>query len=800
MSRESVSIERHIGSDSVQKQPCDGVNSDTSKLVEMTTTLLRPEQLLSRIKAWKLRSRPQLEEPYVAPRHELEEALVAIWCDALCLDQVGINDNFFKLGGNSLQMTQIAARIRAEFSDEIHFADFFASPTVAGLARFLTRQAVAEFSEYESSSITTRAPSISNEEECASISREDPVAQWRPDSRDHVTDALQISDPTLERFRCGDISRLNAGEGWELVYLRGQRAMHLLDASSVRLLTACKRFRTLDEHAAAAGPGGAAAEARARLAELRQAGLLNSYEEVMRTFLGEASLDDSVPITTVGFTTCDRVGALARCLTSYIKNREHYRRENEILVVDDSRGSESRVACKEMLSQFGRERGVSILYAGLDEKLRFVEELSKHGLPREITNAVLFDVEQCGLGTYGANRNAFLLETAGAAILSVDDDVEIRAVCPPDQRGGVALASERRLQGEPTEIWVFQDRENLLREVRFGDSDFVAAHEAMLGRSVRACLSTAHRGSGVNLDGVDQELLRKAAMPDARVRVTLNGVAGDCGWGSPSNYLFLRGESFRRLTQSETAYQQTTASREIVRVAAEFTVTDTAKAMMSTCFGLDNRDILPPFMPVGRGSDYVFAMILSKCANNACFAHLPSAILHTPVESRRFWPGEVLRSASGIDIAEMMSLLIRSFQAQPAATPGERMRQLGEYLEEIGQLPAEEFEVHLRYELAQQTALVIAELERRLQQYESDRPYWAKDVRAYAAGLRENVVGEYSVIPLDLLYGRTPEEARWLARRLVVNFAHILRWWPELVSVAKKLRKEGRPLARSVVG
>ena len=63
--------------------------------------------------------RPTLDYPFVAPRIPAEERLVAIWRELLHVDQIGIYDNFFDLGGHSLLLTQLASRIRQIFQVEI---------------------------------------------------------------------------------------------------------------------------------------------------------------------------------------------------------------------------------------------------------------------------------------------------------------------------------------------------------------------------------------------------------------------------------------------------------------------------------------------------------------------------------------------------------------------------------------------------------------------------------------------------------------------------------------------------------
>ena len=52
-------------------------------------------------------TRPQLETAFVGPRNHAEEMLAKIWTHVLGIDRVGIHDNFFDLGGASIQSLQI---------------------------------------------------------------------------------------------------------------------------------------------------------------------------------------------------------------------------------------------------------------------------------------------------------------------------------------------------------------------------------------------------------------------------------------------------------------------------------------------------------------------------------------------------------------------------------------------------------------------------------------------------------------------------------------------------------------------
>ncbi|HEV2990412.1 MAG TPA: amino acid adenylation domain-containing protein [Candidatus Angelobacter sp.] len=79
----------------------------------------------------------QLTREFVLPRTELEKTIAAAWQVALGIDQVGVYDNFFDLGGHSLRMIQIHQKLRTELSIDIELLHLFQFPTIDSLVRFL---------------------------------------------------------------------------------------------------------------------------------------------------------------------------------------------------------------------------------------------------------------------------------------------------------------------------------------------------------------------------------------------------------------------------------------------------------------------------------------------------------------------------------------------------------------------------------------------------------------------------------------------------------------------------------------
>jgi acyl transferase domain-containing protein/aryl carrier-like protein len=80
-----------------------------------------------------LHARPAIATPYVAPRTAAELSLAEIWRDLLGFEQVGVDDNFFEMGGDSLLGVQFLARVAGK-GLSITIGQLFQNPTIAGLA------------------------------------------------------------------------------------------------------------------------------------------------------------------------------------------------------------------------------------------------------------------------------------------------------------------------------------------------------------------------------------------------------------------------------------------------------------------------------------------------------------------------------------------------------------------------------------------------------------------------------------------------------------------------------------------
>ncbi len=108
--------------------------------------------------------KPVQATAYVAPRTPLESTIAELWAEVLGVEQVGVNDNFFALGGHSLMATQLISRVRLVCQVELPLRQLFDAPTVAGLAAFLESDAAQQHHEQ-----ADERPAL------AAVSRTDPL-------------------------------------------------------------------------------------------------------------------------------------------------------------------------------------------------------------------------------------------------------------------------------------------------------------------------------------------------------------------------------------------------------------------------------------------------------------------------------------------------------------------------------------------------------------------------------------------------------------------------------------------------
>ena len=87
---------------------------------------------------------------YVPPGCNMEKKLAAIWCEVLNWQgTIGINDNFFDMGGHSLTVTTMASKIYKEFNVRIPLVEIFNTPFIRDLAEYIKKETEERYASIE---------------------------------------------------------------------------------------------------------------------------------------------------------------------------------------------------------------------------------------------------------------------------------------------------------------------------------------------------------------------------------------------------------------------------------------------------------------------------------------------------------------------------------------------------------------------------------------------------------------------------------------------------------------------------
>ncbi len=112
-----------------------------------------------------------LDRRYVAPRNDMEQTIADVFSMVLGQDRIGVNDNFFSLGGDSIRGTQVIGRLQASMHVELPIVTLFHKPTVAGLAEYIA--ASADFIDPDAiSDLLEKLESLSDEEAAQLLAEE----------------------------------------------------------------------------------------------------------------------------------------------------------------------------------------------------------------------------------------------------------------------------------------------------------------------------------------------------------------------------------------------------------------------------------------------------------------------------------------------------------------------------------------------------------------------------------------------------------------------------------------------------
>ena len=527
-------------------------------------------------------------------------------------------------------------------------------------------------------------------------------------------------------------------------------------------LTHCRRFATLDEHAARlASVLGAQDQGyiRRALKALCDQGLMVNHRQLFERQHFSAPPTSEPPAATF-IRSRHRVPELERLLGECW---EKYGPRRPFVVVDDSEDvvatEGNRAVCDAMAA-----RGLNVRLSG---RMAWEESCAGEdlGAERELVHWLLLGGPNSGGGSYGAALNRVLLLSAGRRAFLLDDDAHLAAYSAQAMDKPAAIT----MSGQP-----YRDR-FLPPDALLSDGfepltiDPLAEHEALLGHTIGSCLKPRESQWRELARGLDPVTLDRLD-DQSSVRLTVNGVLGDSG--APSNLrLFLADpESLGRAAHSDDQFRKLARNHSVWRGRDATNLSSVNVLTATTLVGIDNHSIVPPVLPEGRGEDYLFSAVLEFLYPGAFIAELPWALLHAP-ERQRIYDRGLFEKPFVPSSTQILAEGIRS-QARycRARDPGRRLEDLSETIEGWARLHETEFRQLWEEIVVTARAALLGQLEKSQRRHAQS-----------AASVRADV---QRLIELNGNFGRETLASHDLGhvRSVWGRYSQALKIWPSLWS------------------
>ncbi|HVV44491.1 MAG TPA: hypothetical protein VHC72_04775 [Bryobacteraceae bacterium] len=468
-----------------------------------------------------------------------------------------------------------------------------------------------------------------------------------------------------------------------------------------------------------------------------------------------------MPAPQLAIITTGCAAQVEACLASYLA--AHRTPPAGVLVLNDSRAGIDLSNDFEGARNIARHASIPFRCASRGDRSAYIHLLAARGIPRQVAEFCLLGLNGDWF-TAGANRNAALLDLTGDTLLMVDDDTR-------GQTAGSPLTGDWKIAGnnDPTDIQVFSSREEACRSAPWQEADLIGDVARVLGS-------------------------RPVSAQDGTVRVVACGVVGDSGFFSPAHLLWNASPSTTaQLRKSPESLAVALSSREVIRIAPQPALTR-GTVCMATAIGLDHRELLPPFLPIGRNEDGVFGNLFLRCFPQAWTAHLPYAIFHAAREGRSY--GRLPDQPQTIRLSELVIILLSTCPADDAAGPAALLSSLARHLRLVARSPRD-LQAYSREAVRAQRRHLLSSIEAHIEEAGESSALWRESIGSLMARLRELIDSPGCWVPLELP-ALSPMEAAGVTAQIVQLTADLLDYWPRLVEIAHELRISGERISRAL--
>ncbi|MGV6826864.1 MAG: hypothetical protein ACWA5Q_07800 [bacterium] len=422
-----------------------------------------------------------------------------------------------------------------------------------------------------------------------------------------------------------------------MVRSRIDESTSILMADVYGALEHCQSFRSFAEHTQEITrrmPSLAAhqAELPRILQQVAGTGLMieeATYLESLRA-VSESSHDDaSTPIRKVFVRTCDRPEAVERLFDSIINSKLLGDSGATVTLIDDSRSTESQQQNRRLVDQHNAQSGPVFRYFGHEARETLITDLSAR-LP-ELENSVRFLLQgdqTVTAETPGIPLNLALLLSAGEKMALLDDDAVCESFASLNENQDFKISSRGRDGQLVQQDSEWQNPADMSVRQLFQD------YGRKLGAPIASVLEEYHTSSDTLNEITLADL--EHVQPSSRVLITGCGTVGDPGTGSNA-WVFSEGaETLSKLGDTESEYNNNISNRNAWVGVSGLTLQPDYSLMTTTLTGIDNRELVPPTIPVFRNEDMMMGTLTQALFPTSLKLEYPVALSHLPIP-RRHW-------------------------------------------------------------------------------------------------------------------------------------------------------------------
>lgn len=378
--------------------------------------------------------------------------------------------------------------------------------------------------------------------------------------------------------------------------------------------------------------------------------------------------------------TWERPKSLERLLDSIALNCDTAS-IHQLYVIDDSRQSENITENKKVVEKLSPKIDTKVVYFGQNEQQRLIESLVEKlpGLEQDIR----FLIDQSRWRehwTSGLSRNLALLLSSGHRLVMLDDDTLCDVFDPPQPNPNISFSDK------PRDADFFADEQEWAHLHQPINPDPIKRHMQCLGLPFSDALSALGENHLKVAGFANATALQVSELnADSPVLVTECGSLG-CPGSTDNTWLpDMAPRSLRRMLQSEKKTTDALTTRKVWngRNHPHFA----PRPNMSAITGFDNRQVLPPYLPIMRAEDRLFGNMLDYIYPTSVTLDYPWAVPHLPMPDRK-WNEKHLSFKPADSFPEFfLEKIVENKSSCLAASPQDRLAHLASWFTDMAAAP-----------------------------------------------------------------------------------------------------------------